>query len=143
MKFLGHGSAAHHRAPFQDRDLEAGGGQICRAHQAVVAAADDQCVALGICAACFAHIILLRTRKAIHSMSNWLQMLRQILVHKSLADWLAAALLFLPPCAATAPCAPRRKTSSTRSRSGWFSGSTLSSSAAAISAHPAPRPQKK
>src|ERR1019366_1211632 len=95
MKFLGHGSAAHHRAPFQDRDLEACGGQICRAHQAVVAAADDQCVALGICAACFAHIILLRTRKAIHSMSNWLQMLRQILVHNSLADWLAAALVFL------------------------------------------------
>ena len=44
-ELLGHRRAANDAAPFQHPHLQAGAGEIRRAHQAVVAATDDQCVA--------------------------------------------------------------------------------------------------
>jgi len=48
MELFGHRRAADHAAPFQHGDLQAGPGQVGRAHQAVVAAADQQRIAGGM-----------------------------------------------------------------------------------------------
>jgi hypothetical protein len=52
MEFLGHAGAAHHVPPFQHAHLHAGLGEVERADQAVVAAADDE----GVVAV--AHVLL-------------------------------------------------------------------------------------
>ncbi len=46
MEFFGDGGAAHHCTPLEHGDLEPGGGQIGRTHQAVVTAADNDHIAL-------------------------------------------------------------------------------------------------
>src|ERR1700681_3478726 len=46
MKFLGDRRAADHRTSLEQRDLESGRGQVRGADQAVMAAADDQGIAM-------------------------------------------------------------------------------------------------
>ena len=46
MELFGDGCAADHAAPLQHRDLEPAGGQVGRADEAVVPAADDERVAI-------------------------------------------------------------------------------------------------
>ena len=47
MEFLGNRRAAYHAAALEHRDGKSAGGEIARAHEAVVAAADDHGVVAG------------------------------------------------------------------------------------------------